>query len=53
MEQTEKPRLPHASTLSRKVEHTKRHADAYTWVDNDLARDNLENDLPEADKQNH
>lgn len=26
-------------------------ADAYVEIDTDLARDNLENDIPEADKQ--
>lgn len=43
---------------SQKVYHTKPFSqekpisDAYAAIDNDLARDNLENDLPAADSQN-
>ena len=37
----------------QKVFHTERPlSNAYKALDNDLARDNMENDLPEADLQN-
>ena len=42
---------------SQKVYHTKPHshenpiADVYREIDTDLARDNLENDIPDADLQ--
>lgn len=52
MEPNEKPRLPQLNQQP-KVIHTKLHSDSFAWADNDLARDNLENDLTEADKQNH
>ena len=36
---------------TQKVWHEKPISDAYRAIDNDLARDNLENDLPLADLQ--
>ena len=40
------------SGLGQKVFHTERPiSKAYKELDNDLARDNMENDLPEADLQ--
>ena len=36
---------------SQKVYHTKPFSNTYSVIDNDLARDNLENDLSKADLQ--
>jgi hypothetical protein len=41
---------------SQKVYHSKPHSERpisnfYSYIDNDLARDNLENDIPSADLQ--
>ncbi len=51
------PIIPGTKAPSLKVYHTtpfsqeKPISDAYNAIDNDLARDNLENDLPAADSQ--
>lgn len=42
--------VTNAKTKSRTKEQP--IADVYAVIDNDLARDNLENDMTEADKQN-
>lgn len=48
------PIIPGTTALSQKVFHTPPHAEkpisaAYPVIDTDLARDNLENDIPEPD----
>lgn len=51
------PIIPGTEGPSLKVYHTKPHSkekpisSAYSMVDTDLARDNIENNLPEADLQ--
>jgi len=51
------PLIPGTSAPSQKVYHTKPYSkereisSAYPVIDNDLARDNLENDLPFEDLQ--
>lgn len=46
-----RPIVAGTSGANQKVFHTKRPipSDAYPEIDNDLARDNLENDIPAAD----
>lgn len=51
------PIIAGTSSSSQKVWHNKSYSDevpissAYSVIDNDLARDNLENDIPAADLQ--
>ncbi len=51
------PMIPGTQSPSLKVYHTKPHSadkpisSAYPEIDTDLARDNIENDIPEADLQ--
>jgi len=46
------PIVSGTSGPEQKVFHTERPiSKAYRAIDNDLARDNLENDLPDADRQ--
>ncbi len=51
------PIIPGTSAPSQKVYHTAKPlserpiSEAYAVIDNDLARDNLENDIPAADLQ--
>lgn len=51
------PIIAGTSGASQKVWHNKSHSEedpissAYPAIDNDLARDNLENDIPAADMQ--
>ncbi len=52
------PIIPGTQSPSLKVYHSKPHSadkpipdDIYPEIDTDLARDNLENDIPEADLQ--
>ena len=52
-----KPLIPGTASSMQKVFHTRPHSSekpvsrAYTEIDTDLARDNLENDIPAADLQ--
>lgn len=54
---TANPIIAGTAAPSQKVYHTTPHrqekpiSKAYKEIDNDLARDNLENDIPEADLQ--
>lgn len=51
------PIIAETSSFSQKVWHNKSYSheipisDAYHVIDNDIARDNLENDIPAADLQ--
>ncbi|MBP3651896.1 MAG: hypothetical protein J6J78_02350 [Clostridia bacterium] len=50
--QSANPIISGTSGPDQKVFHTDRPiSEAYRAVDNDLARDNIENDLPDADLQ--
>ena len=50
--QEARPIIPGTSDPSQKVFHTERPiSQAYKELDNDLARDNMENDLPDAELQ--
>ena len=50
--QEAKPIISDTSGSDQKVFHTERPiSKAYKELDNDLARDNMENDLPDADLQ--
>ena len=50
--QPAKPIVSGTSGPNQKVIHTERPiSKAYREIDNDLARDNMENDLPDADLQ--
>ena len=48
-----RPMVSGSSGSSQKVYHTERPipADVYPVIDTDLARDNLENDIPAADRE--
>ena len=46
-----KPIVAGTSGASQKVWHERPISGAYRQIDNDLARDNLENDVPMADLQ--
>lgn len=46
-----KPIIPETSGAELKVWHEKPISQAHGIIDNDLARDNLENDIPYADLQ--
>lgn len=50
---TEAPdqKVYHAKPFERDPRKEKPISDAYSVIDNDLARDNLENDIPDADLQ--
>ena len=51
--QPAKPIVSGTSGPEQKVFHTERPiSKAYRAIDNDLARDNIENDLPDADLNN-
>ena len=51
--QSANPIISGTSGPDQKVFHTDRPiSEAYRAVDNDLARDNIENDLPDADLNN-
>lgn len=51
--QSANPIVSGTSGPEQKVFHTERPiSKAYREIDNDLARDNIENDLPEADLNN-
>lgn len=47
------PIIAGTNDVTQKVYHTKpyKNSDAYQTIDTDLARDNLENDIPFADLQ--
>lgn len=48
------PIIAGTNTATQKVYHTKPYKnDAYQAIDTDLARDNLENDIPFADLQDN
>ena len=49
--ETAKPIIAGTSGAQLKVWHEKPISDAHGIIDNDLARDNLENDIPFADLQ--
>ena len=49
--ETAKPILPEATGANQKVWHEKPISKAHGILDTDLARDNLENDIPFADLQ--
>lgn len=51
--QSANPIISGTSGAEQKVFHTERPiSKAYREIDNDLARDNIENDLPDADLNN-
>lgn len=47
------PILPGTASTNQKVFHTERPipSDIYPVIDTDLARDNIENDIPAADRE--